>query len=159
MKPVRQAGVISTFFAYTGFWDAPEGFEKGHNEVDIEFVWRSAAGRMLMQCNYFTNGRGGHEKYINLGFDPERDLHNYGFKWTRDRIEWYVDGRKVHTAWSDIPKAERSRYKIMMNTWPVQNVAAGWAGFFSWQGYKSAVYDGVRFQRGDSCTIKNWFPA
>lgn len=149
--------LISTFFTYTGKYDAAPGAQKAHNEVDIEFVYRQSAGKLLMQANYFTNGKGGNEHYIDLPFRPEQSFHNYAFRWTSKKIEWFVDGKKVHTAFKNLPKASTSHHKIMMNFWPVSHVAGSWGGWFNYQGPRTVLYDAVRFTKGEKCSIKNSF--
>lgn len=157
MKPATQQGLISTFFTYTGRYDKHPGATSMHNEVDIEFVYRAAQGKFMMQANYFTNGRGGNEHFINLPFAPERRFHNYGFRWGPRKIEWYVDGRKVYTATRNIPQASNGNHKIMMNFWPVQDIAAGWGGYYQYGGPRTTMYRGVRFTRGANCRIQNRF--
>lgn len=149
--------VITTFFSYTGPWDAAPGASGKHNEVDIEFVWKKEWGKTVMQANYFTDGRGGNEKYIPLWFNPSAEFHNYAFRWTSRKIEWFVDGRKVYESTKNIPKTYRGNHKIMANLWPVSERAAGWAGNYNWEGPKTAEYSGIRFTRGEYCRIANSF--
>lgn len=149
--------LISTFFTYTGKWDAHPGASGKHNEIDIEFVWKGYKGKLMMQCNYFTDGRGGNEHYIDLPFQPDERFHNYGFRWRPNQIEWYVDGKKVYTAWRNIPKASDGRHKMMINLWPVLRSAARWGGYYTFQGPKTAEYDAVRFTKGVNCKIRNRF--
>lgn len=158
MKPVHQAGLITTFFTYTGFYDAAPGASKQHNEIDIEFIERHRTGQFVMQTNYFTNGRGQNEHYIRLPFNAAAAYHNYGFRWTNRSIEWYVDGRKVHSEFNNVPKASVAPHKIMMNYWPVSSVAAGWAGYFRFVPGKVSSYAGIRFTRGSNCVMRNSFP-
>ena len=42
----------------------------------------------------------------DLGFDASQGFHTYGFDWQPDKITWYVDGKAVYTAYSDIPKPQ-----------------------------------------------------
>lgn len=160
VKPARQSGLITTFFSYTGRYDAAPGASRKHNEVDIEFVERRIGGqlRLVMQCNYFTEGLGGHEKFITLPFEPENEFHNYAFKWTKRYIKWFVDGKLVHTAFNNLPKLPHGPHKIMMNVWPVQPAAQNWAGTFNYQSVKTSTYAAVRFSRGENCKIENSFP-
>ena len=134
MKAAKCPGVISSFFTYTGWpWD----------EIDIEFLGDDTT---KVQFNYYTNGVGGHEYVYRLGFDASEDFHEYGFDWQPDSITWYVDGRAVYRATSDIPSQAG---QIMMNIWNVADTNANWAGKFDgsllpvnaqyqWIGYHSA---------------------
>lgn len=107
MKPIKNPGVVSSFFTYTGpadgtVWD----------EIDIEFLGKDTT---KVQFNYYTNGVGGHEYLYNLGFDASKEYHTYSFYWNADSITWYVDWNPVYTATANIPKTPGH---IMMNVWP-----------------------------------------
>lgn len=42
----------------------------------------------------------------------------------------------------------------MLNLWPVDDTASGWAGTFAYPGYAlTAKYDWVRFTQGENCSI------
>ena len=134
MKAAKCPGVISSFFTYTGWpWD----------EIDIEFLGDDTT---RVQFNYYTSGKGGHEYVYHLGFDASEEFHEYGFDWQKDSITWYVDGRAVYRAISNIPSTPG---QIMMNVWNVADSNADWAGKFDesylpvnaqyqWIGYQSA---------------------
>lgn len=114
MKPIKNDGVVSSFFTYTGPSD-----NNPWDEIDIEFLGKDTT---KVQLNYFTNGHGEHEKIVNLGFDASEDFHVYAFLWEEDSITWFVDGKQVHKAFTNIPKTPS---KIMMNVWPGTGVD-GW---------------------------------
>lgn len=147
--------MVSTFFIYTGRYDAAPGRPKSHNEVDIEFVWRRREQKLAMQSNWFAPGSNKrNEHYTFLPFDAEKRYHNYAFKFTSKKIEWYADGVKRYTARRGIPDMSGGPYKIMMNTWVVGTKGEGWAGKFVFQGKKEAVYKRVRFTRGEDCVVR-----
>ena len=107
MKPIKNDGVVTSFFTYTGpsdgtVWD----------EIDIEFLGKDTT---KVQFNYYTNGVGNHEYVYDLGFDASQSFHQYGFLWVPGKITWYVDGNAVYTATNNIPSTPG---KIMMNVWP-----------------------------------------
>lgn len=114
MKPIKNDGVVSSFFTYTGPSD-----NNPWDEIDIEFLGKDTT---VVQFNYFTDGKGGHEYIYELGFDAAEDFHTYGFDWQENSITWYVDGVAVHTAEKNLPSTPS---KIMMNTWPGTGVD-GW---------------------------------
>lgn len=65
MKPIKNPGVVSSFFTYTG---PSEG--KPWDEIDIEFLGKDTT---KVQFNYFTNGRGQKDEHVhlhNLGLMP-----------------------------------------------------------------------------------------
>ena len=106
MKPIKNDGVVSSFFTYTGPSD-----NNPWDEIDIEFTGKDTT---KVQFNYFTNGRGNHEYMHDLGFDAAEDFHTYAFEWHEDKIVWFVDGVEVHSADKQIPVTSG---KIMMNAW------------------------------------------
>lgn len=121
MKPIKNIGVVSSFFTYTGPSD-----NNPWDEIDIEFLGKDTT---KVQFNYFTDGKGNHEYVYDLGFDASEEFHSYGFKWAKDSITWYVDGEEVYTATENIPSTPS---KIMMNVW-------NGIGVDSWLG----AYDGA----------------
>lgn len=106
MKAIKNDGVVSSFFTYTGPSD-----NNPWDEIDIEILGKDTT---KVQFNYFTNGKGNHEYMYNLGFDASEDFHSYAFEWYEDKIVWYVDGVEAHTATENIPVTPS---KIMMNAW------------------------------------------
>ena len=137
MKPIKNDGVVSSFFTYTGPSD-----NNPWDEIDIEFLGKDTTS---VQFNYFTNGAGNHEYVYNLGFDAAEDFHTYGFDWQADKITWYVDGEAVYTANSDIPSTPS---KIMMNVWPGTGVD-GWLKAFDGNVPLTAEYKSVDFKKSE----------
>ena len=135
MKPIKNDGVVSSFFLYTGPSDS-----NPWDEVDLEFLGKDTT---KIQFNYYTNGVGGHEYIYDLGFDASEDFHTYGFEWREDSITWYVDGEAVYTAKEDIPSTPG---KIMMNVWPGIGVD-GWLKPFDGKVPLEAQYDWFQFTK------------
>ncbi len=106
MKAIKNDGVVSSFFTYTGPSD-----NNPWDEIDVEILGKDTT---KVQFNYFTNGEGGHEYLYDLGFDASEGFHTYAFEWYSDKIVWYVDGKEAHTASENIPSTPG---KIMMNAW------------------------------------------
>lgn len=134
MKPIKNDGVVSSFFTYTGPSD-----QNPWDEIDIEFLGKDTTS---VQFNYFTNGKGSHEHVYKLGFDASEEFHTYGFDWQADKITWYVDGEAVYTAEKDIPSTPG---KIMMNVWPGKGVD-GWLKAFDGTVPLTAEYKSVDFK-------------
>ena len=107
MKAIKNPGLVTSFFTYTGPSDS-----NPWDEIDIEFLGKDTT---KVQFNYFTDGVGEHEFLYDLGFDASEDFHTYGFDWQKDYITWYVDGKAVYTAIDNIPVTPG---KIMVNVWP-----------------------------------------
>ena len=99
MKPAKKAGTASTFFTCTGPYDEnEEGEPNPHDEIDIEFL---GSDTTKVQFNYFVNGVGEHEYKYDLGFDASEEYHEYGYRWTSEYIEWFVDGEPVYKEFND----------------------------------------------------------
>ncbi|MBD5384281.1 MAG: family 16 glycosylhydrolase [Ruminococcaceae bacterium] len=133
MKPIKNDGVVSSFFTYTGPTD-----NNPWDEIDIEFLGKDTT---KVQFNYYTDSKGNHEYIYELGFDASEEFHTYGFDWQEDKITWYVDGEAVYSADKNIPSTPG---KIMMNVWPGTGVD-GWLNAFDGTTpliaeYKSADY-------------------
>ncbi len=106
MKAIKNDGVVSSFFTYTGPSD-----NNPWDEIDVEILGKDTT---KVQFNYFTNGVGNHEYLYDLGFDASEGFHTYAFEWYADKIVWYVDGVEAYTATENIPSTPG---KIMMNAW------------------------------------------
>ena len=132
MKPIKNDGVVSSFFTYTGPSD-----NNPWDEIDIEFLGKDTT---KVQFNYFTNSKGNHEHIHDLGFDASEDFHTYGFDWQADSITWYVDGEAVYTATESLPSTPS---KIMMNVWPGTGVDS-WLNAFDGTTPLSAEYKEIR---------------
>lgn len=137
MKPIKNVGVVSSFFTYTGPTD-----NNPWDEIDIEFLGKDTT---KVQFNYYTNGKGNHEYIYDLGFDASEEFHDYGFEWKPDSITWYVDGEAVYTADENIPQTPG---KIMMNVWPGKGVR-DWLGEFDGTVPLKAEYTKAKFKEAE----------
>ena len=84
MKAIKNDGVVSSFFTYTG-----PSENNPWDEIDVEVLGKDTT---KVQFNYYTNGVGNHEYMYDLGFDASEGYHTYGFDWQKDSNTWYVDG-------------------------------------------------------------------
>ena len=137
MKPIKNDGVVSSFFTYTGPSD-----NNPWDEIDIEFLGKDPT---KVQFNYFTDGKGNHEKLYDLGFDASEDFHTYGFEWLEGSIKWYVDGKEVHSATDNIPKTPG---RLMMNVWNGRGVDS-WLKPYDGTAPLTAEYQWARFTAAD----------
>jgi beta-glucanase (GH16 family) len=155
-KPIMVPGVVTSLFTFAGPYD--NGGNGKHNEIDVEFLGNQSR---RVQLNFWTNDdsyTSRNEVMIDFDWDPAAEFHRYGFKWTSDRIEWYIDGGLVHTAFDSptnpTPKATESLQKIMVNAWPVDETAVLWAGVFGYPGTPlHAEYQWIRHIAGESCSL------
>jgi len=127
LKAIAAPGIVTGFFTYTGptFKGAP------HDEIDFEFLGRSPR---QVQVNYYTDGKGGHETMIDLGFDASEDFHTYAFEWRPDSIRWFVDGRLVHEETGARGPLPSHPGKIFLHVWAGKNLE-GWLGRVSYPGH------------------------
>jgi len=155
-KPIMVPGVVTSLFTFAGPYD--NGGNGKHNEIDVEFLGDKPGH---VQLNFWTNDdayTSRNEVLLNVGFDPAKDFHRYGFKWTAAKIEWYIDGGLVYTAFDSAsnptPKATESLQKIMVNAWPVDETAVLWAGRFWYPGTPlHAEYQWIRHIAGADCSL------
>ena len=106
MKAIKNDGVVSSYFTYTGPSD-----DNPWDEIDIEILGKDTT---KVQFNYYTNGKGNHEYMYDLGFDASENFHTYAFEWSEGKIVWYVDGAEAYSADENIPSTPG---KIMANAW------------------------------------------
>ena len=125
-KAAKASGIVGgSFFLYTGPSDG-----QPWDEIDIEILGKDTT---KMQTNYFTNGVGGHETMIPLGFDASAAFHTYGIEYRATYINWYVDGVLAHTENGSRGALPSHTMKLMMNLWPGIGVD-GWLGAFTYTG-------------------------
>jgi endo-1,3-1,4-beta-glycanase ExoK len=137
MQAVKNSGTVTALFTYTGPSDG-----QPWDEIDVEILGKNTT---QMQTNYFTNGVGGHETIINLGFDASTGYHDYAFEWRQGSISWFVDGRLVHQENGSRGPLPTHPQRIMMNLWPGIGVD-GWLGPFTYPGRTlTATYDWARY--------------
>ncbi|CAL8579942.1 hypothetical protein XPA_005673 [Xanthoria parietina] len=93
------------------------------DEVD----WEILGGNLThVQSNYF--GKGNTTSYDRAiwhptSFQPQDDFHNYTTRWTKDEIEWYIDGASVRL----LKSAEANGGKNFPQT-PMDVRLGVWAG-------------------------------
>ena len=117
MKAIKNDGVVSSFFTYTGPSDS-----NPWDEIDVEVLGKDTT---QVQFNYYLDGKGGHEYMHALGFDASEDFHTYAFEWHKNSIIWFVDGEEVYKVEKDESKIPSTAGKIMMNAWCGKGVD-GW---------------------------------
>lgn len=135
MQAIKNDGVVSSFFTYTGPSD-----DNPWDEIDIEILGKDTT---KVQLNYYKNGQGGHEYMYDLGFDASEGFHTYGFDWQPNHITWYVDGKEAYTMWGDMPSTAG---KIMMNVWPGKGVPE-WLNNFDGKTPLEAHYQWVTYNK------------
>lgn len=156
MKPIEQAGVISSFFLFAGPYDIAPNGNGMHNEIDIEFLGNNTR---LLQVNYWTNDNryeNAHEKLIHLNFNAADEFHHYAIEWRKQQLSWFVDGQRVHTvkhtANEPIPQVSDTKLKIMLNAWVTDSRISNWAGLFEPSDFPIvAKYRNFKFSKNQTC--------
>jgi endo-1,3-1,4-beta-glycanase ExoK len=145
MRGASGSGLVSAFFTYVG---PPLGVPE-HDEIDFELLGQESRE---MQLNFYTGGKGGNEKFVDLGFDGGTTFANYAFDWQPDRITWYVNGRKVHEV-TDKRMLPSNPGKIFFSLWSGTNVVNDWLGPFSFPDKPPRVFvDWVAYTApGEAC--------
>lgn len=167
MKPSANPGTASTFFVCTGPYDTKyvldangnivynaDGTIKSepnrHDEIDIEFLGKDTT---KVQFNFFVNGKGGNEYMYDLGFDASKEFHEYGFRWEKDSITWFIDGKPVYKVTTDKTVKEAANVRIVdeLPYTPGRLLMSHWCGnerAYAWMGeYKGNTKDnGCEYQ-------------
>ena len=144
IKAAKGDGVVTSLFFYTGPTD-----KNPWDEIDVEILGKDTT---KMQVNYITNGNGGHESMIDLGFDASQGFHEYKIQWDEGRIVWCVDGQKIHSEDGSRGELPSTPGRIMMNLWPGTGVD-GWLKPFTYRGPVQASYDWVKYTPSDESKI------
>ena len=116
MKAPNKLGTVSSFFTY---WNGPNFYEGGWNELDFEVVPSVHANPLSLNAIY---GDGMHKleshDYMRH-FDPLDDWHIYEMAWHPKYIVWSVDGHEIRRIDQGDPaiKYMDKEQSIMMNFW------------------------------------------
>lgn len=134
MKTFKKSGTVQSIFTYNGG-------EYQHDEIDIEFLGKDTT---KVQFNYFLDGDGSHSHLHSLGFDSSLDFHDYGFKWEKEKITWYVDFKPVYSVKASLP----TWGFIFINVWAGNNSKTeGWLGKYTpTQEKLTAYYDYISYK-------------
>ena len=141
MKPIKNDGVVSSFFTYV---DKSDNYAGIAHEIDIEFTGKDTT---KVEFNYFVDGISARGFVYDLGFDASEELHEYGFLWLPDSITWFVDGKEAyHTDGVSYTNYEVPSVpgKIMMNVWPGN--APGWLNPYDGKTPLTAEYDWASYK-------------
>eukprot|EP00271_Cylindrocystis_brebissonii_P010604 TRINITY_DN2685_c1_g1_i1.p1 TRINITY_DN2685_c1_g1~~TRINITY_DN2685_c1_g1_i1.p1 ORF type:complete len:1040 (+),score=114.34 TRINITY_DN2685_c1_g1_i1:112-3231(+) len=111
----------------TSFYTASIEGSVTQDEIDYEFIGKN---KTIIQTNYYVLGQGGHELWINLGFDSSLDFHNYAIVWTSESIIWYVDYKPVRIVLKETGKPYPVKPQYLYGgMWDASGVCGGcWTG-------------------------------
>lgn len=110
LKASKGTGVISSIMMLSD----------NHDEIDWEFF---GGNETIAQSNYFGKG-----KFPEAGYHPvpggvQADYHNYTTDWTKDFLDFYIDGAKVRRL---VPKDANNSYYYPQT--PMRLAIGIWAG-------------------------------
>ena len=116
MRAPDKKGTVSSFFTY---WNGPDFYPGGWNELDIEIVPSVSKNPFSMNV-IFGDGHSKRETHdYKAGFDPKTDWHIYEMAWTPDFIAWSIDYKEVRRIDKSDPsiKLTDKPQSVMMNFW------------------------------------------
>ncbi len=118
MRTGKASGLNAAFFTYIGpVHKAP------HDEIDFEILTRDT-GRVSL--NTYVSGT--QQNGTTVPVEPPTDaaFHDYAFIWEPDSIRWFVDGKEVHRADTNLPVTPQ---KIFFSHWGTETLT-DWMGPF-----------------------------
>jgi beta-glucanase (GH16 family)/lysophospholipase L1-like esterase len=127
MRSDIKPGTVSSFFLMNK-WEPGDWF---HKEIDIEFLGKGPKTVQFVVHRYHSNqgpGAMGKPYVYELPFGYGDAFHDYSIHWTKDKVDWSVDGKKVWETTQDIPDVPMN---IFMNHWgpgPKEAWSVSWVG-------------------------------
>lgn len=101
MKMPKTKGVVSAFFTYRN--DPVDA-------INIELLSKES---QIVRFTTWKDNKNNSYK-TDLGFDPSANFHTYGFDWREDRVDFFVDSKKLWTSTESIPNHAG---KLLFNAW------------------------------------------
>ncbi|MCL7028701.1 hypothetical protein MKW94_023367 [Papaver nudicaule] len=103
--------------------------DKAQDEIDFEFLGNN---KRVVQTNHYTEGTGNKEQIHELGFDRIDGFHDYEIKWSKDFIEWSINGKIIRR--DDNEKGVELPGKAMFlyaSIWDASDInEGGWTGIY-----------------------------
>jgi len=121
IKAAAGSGFNTGFFTYIG-----PAQKQPWDEIDFEFLGKDPS---KVQLNTYVNGKGEHEKLVDVPGDANTGFNDYAFVWEKDRLRFYVNGKLVHTV-TDPAALPTHAQKIYLSLWASDNMKS-WLGTFS----------------------------
>ncbi len=119
IRTAKGSGLNAAFFTYIGpVHDAP------HDEIDFEVLTRDT-GRVSL--NTFVSGKPQNGTTVPVDPPTDQAFHDYAFIWEPDSIRWFIDGKEVHRADSNLPVTPQ---KIYFSHWGTEKLV-DWMGPFT----------------------------
>ena len=103
MRAPNRMGTVSSFFTY---WNGPNFYTGGWNELDIEIVPSVMDSPFSMNAIYGDGDKKNESHDYVRHFDPLDDWHIYEMVWHPKYIAWSLDGHEVRRIQSDDPSVK-----------------------------------------------------
>jgi hypothetical protein len=116
MRAPDKKGTVASFFTY---WNGPNFYPGGWNELDVEIVPSVSQNPFSMNVIYGDGETKRETHDYKAGFDPKNDWHIYEMAWTPDFIAWSIDNKEVRRIKKSDPsvKLTDKPQSVMMNFW------------------------------------------
>jgi endo-1,3-1,4-beta-glycanase ExoK len=118
LRTPQGSGLNAAFFTYIG----PTS-KKPHDEIDFEVLTKDTSHVSL---NTFVDGKPQNGAVVPVVPNTSTDFHTYAFEWSPDQLQWFVDGRLVHSATTSLPVNPQ---KIFLSFWG-SDTLSDWMGPF-----------------------------
>jgi endo-1,3-1,4-beta-glycanase ExoK len=142
LKVANGSGLNSAFFTYVGPPD-----QQIHDEIDFEILGKNTSA---VQLNQFVSGKGGNEKFIDIGNPADQNFNTYAFVWQPGRLRYFLNGHLVRDV-TDGSKVPTSPQKILFSLWGTDTLT-DWMGKFTYSRPVTLEVDWVAFTAaGDKC--------
>jgi len=143
IKAAAGSGFNTSFFSYIGPTQ-----KQPWDEIDFEFLGKDPS---KVQLNTYVNGKGGHEKLVEVPGGANTGYNDFAFVWEKDSLRYYVNGQLVHTV-TDPAALPTHPQKIFLSLWASDKMKS-WLGAFSMpEAPVSAEFSRVAFTAlGEPC--------
>ena len=92
MRAPDVEGTVASFFTY---WDGPQFFPGGWNEIKFEIAPSKEKDPLSVNVTYGDGKQPQNETNNAHGFNPRDSFHTYSLEWTPDYISFEIDGAEI----------------------------------------------------------------
>jgi len=91
MKHPNKPGTVSSIYT---FWDGPNFYPGGWNEIDLNIV-PSVANTPLSTNVVYGDGHNKSEDHSYFANGADSEWHTYAIEWTPSHVSWSIDDKLV----------------------------------------------------------------